>query len=154
MYNTCLRLGENLKVGILGTGFMGQALAKYLHENNFEVLSLSRSKRDFPWRHITDLVSFKEISHDLDSLIVASGLSRPNQGDLQLEEQSTLSLLSDFKINSSLQIFYLSSGSVYGECDHAKCESDLAIPATEYGETKLQIEKRLLKSHCLNLMFL
>lgn len=136
-----------MKIGILGTGFIGQALAQFLHENNFDILSLSRTKRDFPWRHITDLVSFKEISHDLDIIIVASGLSRPNQGNLQLEEQSTLSLLSDFKISSSLQIFYLSSGSVYGECDNAKSESDLATPTTEYGETKLQIEKRLLKNY-------
>ena len=136
-----------MKIGILGTGFIGQALAQFLHDNNFDILSLSRTKRDFPWRHITDLVSFKEISHDLDSIIVASGLSRPNQGNLQLEEQSTLSLLSDFKINSSLQIFYLSSGSVYGECDNAKSESDLATPTTEYGETKLQIENRLLKNY-------
>jgi nucleoside-diphosphate-sugar epimerase len=136
-----------LKIGILGTGFIGQALAQFLHDNNFDILSLSRTKRDFPWRHITDLVSFKEISHDLDSIIVASGLSRPNQGNLQLEEQSTLSLLSDFKISSSLQIFYLSSGSVYGECDNAKSESDLATPTTEYGETKLQIENRLLKNY-------
>ena len=136
-----------MKIGILGTGFIGQALAQFLHENNFDILSLSRTKRDFPWRHITDLVSFKEISHDLDSIIVASGLSRPNQGNLQLEEQSTLSLLSDFKISSSLQIFYLSSGSVYGECDNAKSESDLATPTTEYGETKLQIENRLLKNY-------
>jgi nucleoside-diphosphate-sugar epimerase len=136
-----------LKIGILGTGFIGQALAQFLHDNNFDILSLSRTKRDFPWRHITDLVSFKEISHDLDSIILASGLSRPNQGNLQLEEQSTLSLLSDFKISSSLQIFYLSSGSVYGECDNAKSESDLATPTTEYGETKLQIENRLLKNY-------
>ena len=136
-----------MKIGILGTGFIGQALAQFLHENNFDILSLSRTKRDFPWRHITDLVSFKEISHDLDSIILASGLSRPNQGNLQLEEQSTLSLLSDFKISSSLQIFYLSSGSVYGECDNAKSESDLATPTTEYGETKLQIENRLLKNY-------
>ena len=136
-----------MKIGILGTGFIGQALAQFLHENNFDILSLSRTKRDFAWRHITDLVSFKEISHDLDSVIVASGLSRPNQGNLQLEEQSTLSLLSDFKISSSLQIFYLSSGSVYGECDNAKSESDLATPTTEYGETKLQIENRLLKNY-------
>ena len=136
-----------MKIGILGTGFIGQALAQFLHENNFDILSLSRTKRDFPWHHITDLVSFKEISHDLDSIIMASGLSRPNQGNLQLEEQSTLSLLSDFKINSSLQIFYLSSGSVYGECDNAKSESDLATPTTEYGETKLQIENILLKNY-------
>jgi nucleoside-diphosphate-sugar epimerase len=136
-----------LKIGILGTGFIGQSLAQFLHENNFDVLSLSRTKRDFPWRHITDLDSFKEISHDLDSIIVASGLSRPNQGNLQLEEQSTLSLLSEFQINSSLQIFYLSSGSVYGECDNAKSESDLATPTTEYGEAKLQIENRLLKNY-------
>ena len=136
-----------MKIGILGTGFIGQALAQFLHDNNFDILSLSRTKRDFPWRHITDLVSFKEISHDLDSIILASGLSRPNQGNLQLEEQSTLSLLSDFKISSSLQIFYLSSGSVYGECDNAKSESDLATPTTEYGETKLQIENRLLKNY-------
>ena len=136
-----------MKIGILGTGFIGQALAQFLHENNFDILSLSRTKRDFPWHHITDLVSFKEISHDLDSVIVASGLSRPNQGNLQLEEQSTLSLLSELQINSSLQIFYLSSGSVYGECDNAKSESDLATPTTEYGETKLQIENILLKNY-------
>ena len=136
-----------MKIGILGTGFIGQALAQFLHENNFDILSLSRTKRDFPWHHITDLVSFKEISHDLDSIIMASGLSRPNQGNLQLEEQSTLSLLSDFKINSSLQIFYLSSWSVYVECDHAKSESEMATPTTEYGETKLQIENILLKNY-------
>jgi len=136
-----------LKIGILGTGFIGQSLAQFLHKNNFDVLSLSRTKRDFPWRHITDLDSFKEISHDLDNIIMASGLSRPNQGNLKLEEQSTLSLLSEFQINSSLQIFYLSSGSVYGECDNAKSESDLATPTTEYGKTKLQIENRLLKNY-------
>jgi nucleoside-diphosphate-sugar epimerase len=46
-------------------------------------------------------------------------------------------------INSNVRFIYLSSGAVYGECDHAKKESDFANPTTSYGIAKYAIENQL-----------
>lgn len=130
-----------MKIGVLGLGHIGYPIASHLHSLGHEVCSWTQSKKDVPWRNSVKLD--KSIESNFDVLFLASGASRPNFGDHNLELASTLNLVSDFAIPKMTKLLYISSGAVYGECETPQSESSVPNPTTGYGKAKLIAEEAL-----------
>ena len=130
-----------MKIGVLGLGHIGYPIANHLHSLGNEVCSWTRTKKNVPWVNSVQLDKSIELNFDL--IFLASGASRPNLGDPNLELESTLRLVSNFAIPKMTRLFYISSGAIYGECKTTKSESSFPNPTTDYGKAKLEAEQAL-----------
>ena len=130
-----------MRVGIIGLGHIGHPIASRLHSLNHEVHSWTRSARLVPWTNFTNFDS--SVDTAFDSIFIASGGTKPNIGDQSLEVSTTYDLISKFTISKSTKLFFISSGSVYGECQSPQTELDKPMPTTDYGRAKLFAEKKL-----------
>jgi len=134
-----------MKIGVLGLGHMGLPIAHALHQRDHEVFTWSRTSSDYPWTHSTSLESMKECR--LDSLLIASGSTRPGHGDYLSEISSTIDLIPDSLRYEETKVLYLSSGAVYGECSSHRSENDQIAPTTSYGKSKATAEKAFKKMY-------
>jgi nucleoside-diphosphate-sugar epimerase len=130
-----------MKIGVIGLGHIGYPIASHLHSLGHEVHSWTRSKKDVSWKNSVQLD--KSIELNFDVIFLASGASRPNLGDPNLELESTLKLVSNFSIPTLTRVVYISSGAIYGECEIPQSESSVPNPITDYGKAKLHAEKAL-----------
>lgn len=130
-----------MKIGVIGLGHIGYPIASHLHSLGNEVCSWTRTKKNVSW--VNSIQLDKIIEFDFDVIFLASGASRPNLGDANLELKSTLNLVSNFDIPKMTRVFYISSGAIYGECETPQSESSVPNPTTDYGKAKLQAEEAL-----------
>lgn len=130
-----------MKIGVIGLGHIGYPIASHLHSLGHEICSWTRTKKNVPW--VNSIQLDKSIEFDFDVIFLASGASRPNLGDANLELKSTLNLVSNFDIPKMTKLFYISSGAIYGECETPQSESSVPNPTTDYGKAKLQAEEAL-----------
>ena len=126
-----------MRLGVVGLGHVGLPIANYFHDAGHEVVSWTRTERDVPWNNSTKLT----LTVDLDFIFIASGATRPNHGNENLELLSTSRLISNFNLSNETNVVYISSGAVYGESSVKKIESETPIPSTTYGKSKLFAEK-------------
>jgi nucleoside-diphosphate-sugar epimerase len=130
-----------MRIGIIGLGHIGYAIAIRMHSLGHEIYSWTRSKRIVPWENLTGLKGGTDC--ELDSLFIASGGVKPDSGNLDLELATTFDLVSNFKLSKKTKLFYISSGAVYGECEAPQSEMHEPKPKTNYGRVKLMVEQRL-----------
>ena len=132
-----------MRLGVVGLGHIGLPIANYFYEVGHEVFSWTRNERSVPWNNSTDLT----FAQDLDFIFIASGATRPNYGNENLELLSTSRLISKFNLSKETNVVYISSGAVYGESAVKKRESDNPIPTTTYGKSKLIAERDFFDSY-------
>ena len=132
---------EIVRVGVLGLGYIGYPIANLMHSLGHEVHSWTRTARNVPWENSLELFSAEKIKFDF--VFIASGTTKPNFGDFKTEAASTCDLLSHFDFVEQTRFIYISSGSVYGECDVPMSEDTHPNPSTAYGTAKLLTEKKL-----------
>jgi len=144
-------LGGYLQIGVLGQGRLGQALASNFYQQGLQVHSWSRNPKNQNWSNeaFHNLVNFD--MGKLDKLIIASGSSSPKSISEAEERQRTIGYLLKNTSDFSGQIYYLSSGAVYGDCLNALTESDECKPSTVYGSAKLSTELLLRETFGSNL---
>lgn len=144
-------LGGYLQIGVLGQGRLGQALASNFYQQGLAVHSWSRNPKNQDWSNkaFYSLENF-DLGR-LDKLIIASGSSSPRSISEVEEHRRTIGYLSQNTNNFSGQIYYLSSGAVYGDCLNAITESDECKPSTVYGSAKLSTELLLRETFGSNL---
>lgn len=130
-----------MRVGVIGLGNIGFAIAKHLHKRGHEIFSWTRTEKFVPWENSLDLK--KIAKNDLDFLFIASGAARPNFGNEVHELASTSALIPHLNFPRNIKIFYISSGAVYGECLIPQTEAESANPTTLYGKSKLVAEMSL-----------
>jgi len=132
------------KVIILGSsGYLGENIARFLKQNNFNVIGISRKKSSFTTLQISDYFSdYNEITKQIsknDILI--------NCINDQKCEKNKVSFINFFleKINFSIKILQISSLSVYNEInnEYLKDEKSTLNPMTSYGKLKLSIENNI-----------
>ncbi len=126
-----------MRLGVVGLGHIGLPIANYFHKAGHEVFSWTRTERNVPWKNSTNLT----LTVDLDFIFIASGATRPNHGNENLELSSTSRLVSKFNLTNEAKVVYISSGAVYGESAVKQIESDNPSPTTTYGKSKLIAEK-------------
>jgi nucleoside-diphosphate-sugar epimerase len=141
-----------MRIGVIGLGHIGLPIANHFHALGHDVFSWTRNERNVSWANSISLNELNEF--DLDFLFLASGATRPNYGDEQLELSTTLNLIKDFKFPSQTKIIYISSGAVYGNSKFKKSEIDTPLPNTVYGKSKLIAEKELFSRFEGNLVSL
>lgn len=126
-----------MRLGVVGLGHIGLPIANYFHEAGHEVFSWTRNERDVHWKNSTNLV----LTKDLDFIFIASGATRPNHGNENLELLSTSRLVSKLNLSNETKVVYISSGAVYGESSVKQIESENPIPTTTYGKSKMLAER-------------
>lgn len=141
-----------MRIGVIGLGHIGLSIANHFHVVGHDVFSWTRNERSMSWSNSIILSELDEF--DLDFLFLASGATRPNHGDEQLELSTTLKLIKDFKFSPKTKIIYISSGAVYGNSEIKKSELDTPLPSTVYGKSKLIAERELFSRFKENLVSL
>ena len=132
-----------MRIGVLGQGRLGYGLASSLHAQGHDIFSWARDSKEQAWTNQA-VDKFGKFNHSpLDKFIIASGSSNP-RSITSLEELARtaehLSLISQDFVG---QIYYLSSGAVYGNCRIPMREVDICQPSTVYGESKFSAEEKL-----------
>jgi nucleoside-diphosphate-sugar epimerase len=141
-----------MRIGVIGLGHIGLPIAKHFHAQGHDVYSWTRNERNVIWTNSVTVNNLGDL--DIDFLFLASGASRPNHGDEQLELSTTFGLIKDFKFSAKTKIVYISSGAVYGNSKHKRSEVDTPSPSTVYGKSKLAAEKELFSRFKGNLVSL
>jgi nucleoside-diphosphate-sugar epimerase len=143
-----------LRIGVLGQGRLGFGLASSLHGQGHSIFSWARHSRDQVWNNqsITDFGNFNHSK--LDKLVIASGSANPRSITPLEELDRTVRHLSLISKDFSGQVYFLSSGAVYGDCHSAMRESDICRPSTIYGLSKFSAEEKLIEKLGSNLTIL
>lgn len=132
-----------MRIGVLGQGRLGYGLALSLHSQGHDVITWSRNMREQTWSNQI-LGEFRFFDHNqLDKLIIASGSSNPRSVTPHEELDRTTKHLSLVSRDFDGQVYYLSSGAVYGDCSRAMHEVDICRPSTVYGLSKFLAEEEL-----------
>ena len=151
-------------IGIIGCGFIGQAVIKELVKNknynirvldrnpNFEKISVNWFEKDY-----RDKESISEFILDLDILIHLASSTVPASSslsaDIEIKENiSAMVQLLDLvrKLNPDIYIIFASSASVYGnQVDFPISEKSMLHPISFHGLQKLSIEHFLRIYHQL-----
>ncbi len=125
---------------MLGQGRLGLALAKNLHQQGLSVFSWSRSPKHLEWP-TQSFSKFKDFDlSKIDKLIIASGSSSPKSISIADEHSRTITHFLRMSSEFSGQVYYLSSGAVYGDCLYAMRETDSCKPSTVYASAKHSTE--------------
>ena len=133
-----------MRIGVLGLGFIGFPIASALHKGGHEVISWTRTEKRTPWENSTTLAVRNRTT--LDAIVIASGSARPGFGNELSEIESTVRVAQTLDLGTSANVYYISSGAVYGECAGPQAENDMATPCTVYGKAKLAAEKAFEKT--------
>jgi nucleoside-diphosphate-sugar epimerase len=145
------------------TGFIGNYLSKLLIKNNFEVLSLTRSKTQ---NNFSENQLYKEVFFDINKKNNLDNiLNEDIEGIIHLAWGNVKEINSESHLNFSVDVHYdfllkLIKGGVknifvlgtcfeYGKIEGSICESIIPKPVTNYGKAKLQLHNKLieLQSH-------
>ena len=143
-----------MRIGVLGQGRLGFGLASSLHGQGHNIFSWARHSREQAWTNqaIADFGSFDHSK--LDKLVIASGSSNPRSITPLEEFDRTAKYLSLISKDFSGQVYFLSSGAVYGDCRIAMREVDICRPSTVYGRSKFSAEENLSEKLGSNLTIL
>ena len=146
---------KNLNIGIIGHGFIGQAVVKqFLGDKNCNIRILDRNKNIYSnksiwyqsdFRDKTAIVNFIE---DLDILIHLASTTVPASsnlsGEIDINENiSAMVQILDLsrQLNPKLYIIFASSASVYGnQINFPISEVNTPMPISFHGLQKLSIE--------------
>ncbi|HCN84896.1 MAG TPA: NAD(P)-dependent oxidoreductase [Sphingobacteriaceae bacterium] len=142
---------ENIRVSILGCGWMGYPLAKELLTKGYSVkgsttspdkLSLMRQDRIDPFlvQFDPDIVTDREGFFDSDLLIIAIP-PKNNPEKYLLQVQTIIRNIQGHPIKN---IIYFSSTSVYGNTNKIVDEEDIAMPDTPSAKVMRSVEDVLL----------
>lgn len=137
-------IGKNKELKVLivgGTGFMGTNLKKRLDIENIYYDELSRIDGD-----LSNLIIFDRLpKYDIVFHLAASLPQKPNK-DFKKDIQITENVLNYCEKNNSKLIF-VSSSAVYGTEKSPIKENSKTIPINEYGKSKLECERLIIKSN-------
>lgn len=130
-----------MNIGILGQGRLGSQLAGHLRSCNNSVTTWSRNLES----QATKDENLQDISRqsfsELEVLVIASGSSSPATSTPEEELARTWNLVRAQMISFSGNVFYLSSGAVYGNTIRPVSELDSTPAKTPYGLAKLSVEE-------------
>lgn len=153
--NICASRMKNLNIGIIGHGFIGQAVVNELIlQKNCNIRILDRNKNIYHnniiWYQsdFRDRKSISNFINDLDILIHLASTTVPASsnisGEVDIKENiSAMVQLLDIaaKLNPKLYIIFASSASVYGNQNNLPItEENTPMPISFYGLQKLSIE--------------
>jgi len=130
-----------MNIGILGQGRLGSQLASHLRSCNNSVTTWSRGlePRESKDKNLQDIS--KHSFSELEVLIVASGSSSPATSTPEEELARTWNLVHTQMESFRGNVFYLSSGAVYGNTLRPVSELDAVSAVTPYGCAKIAVEK-------------
>ncbi len=149
-------------IGIIGCGFIGQALIKELLKiKNFDVRVLDRNSNinnfSIKWinKDYKDKLIISEFILDLDILIHLASSTVPASSSISAEtdiKENVTAMIQMLdlvrKINPQIYIIFASSSSVYGnQVDFPISENNIPKPISFYGFQKLSIEHILRIYH-------
>ncbi|WP_418359216.1 NAD-dependent epimerase/dehydratase family protein [Sphingobacterium detergens] len=124
-----------------GTGFVGQNLAIYLEQKNYEISSISLREAD--WKK-SFLLDAKAIIH-----LVGKAHDTSNNSDsdeyFRVNRDITIEVFNEFLISNIRDFFYFSSvKAVADSVIDVLDENKAASPLTPYGKSKIEAEEYLL----------
>ncbi|MBR0465536.1 NAD-dependent epimerase/dehydratase family protein [Candidatus Saccharibacteria bacterium] len=135
-----------------GSGFIGSHLAKKLSKDNFVAVA-GRNKKDNStsfYYHEVDFTNCKDFSnliaeydviiHLVSTILPSENLQNINQEITDNVFPSVILLKNIIDLNKQL-VFISSGGTVYGDSNKPKAETDNTNPICNYGISKLFIEK-------------
>lgn len=132
----------NLKITIIGLGWLGTPLFDHLHKNNHDVWGTYRHRAsEHPQSFPLVLPSSNLTSQNLDPILqsqVLIGLIAP--GKSQLLQNCYHQLLSSLPLKAH-RILLASSTSVYGEHQGSVDDETKAMPSTDAGKRMLEFEE-------------
>ncbi len=152
----------NKKIGVLGCGWLGFPLAKYLLANNHHVygsttsidkLDLLKENGIHPF-HIS--LSTTEIKGDIQSFlsnieILIINIPPRLRGNNTESFVDKITLLhAEVKKSSVKKLIFISSTSVYGNVNGTVTEATVPKPSTASGRQLLECEERFLSDESLN----
>ncbi len=130
-----------MNIGILGQGRLGSQLAEKLRYQNHSVTEWSgRLACESNCGKKSRKVSHHAFAQ-LEVLIVASGSSSPAMSSPENEMSRTWNLVRDYIDSFSGNLFFLSSGAVYGDTIFPISELGPTNATTSYGASKLSVEE-------------
>lgn len=133
-----------MKIGVVGPGYIGSAIALNLHQSGCQIVSYSPSVKDFDWMHTTSTNQARAVFETMDAVVLAFGSVNIDTIDADEEIQFSKSLIDALVPKNLNSLFYVSSGAVYGECAVKMSEIKQCQPSTPYGNYKHMVEKYLM----------
>lgn len=146
-----------MKVLITGSnGFLGNALCIYLLNRNISVVGISKTKTTINHSNFTNILAdlseydfTKLLPEDIDVIIHAVQSNHYKDNILGADDMFKVNIQSTFVLanwaykNSISKFIFTSSGSVYSSQNVPIAESELCIPDSFYGASKLAAENIL-----------
>jgi nucleoside-diphosphate-sugar epimerase len=134
-------------IGVVGTGSLGSAIALTSHNSGHDVVSWSRTNREFPWTHFSGGFQEQPIIARLDFIVYSAGGIRPSNHSPESELVDLISFSDVIRSrNFKGHILNLSSCAVYGSASNPAIEALTPLPTTPYGVVKLGVEEFLKRT--------
>jgi len=151
------------QISILGCGWLGFPLAKFLLEKNYKINGSTTNPSKLDFLHKKGIKSFLiELNPELknagkffhaETLIINIPPPRV-ENKIEFHKKQVESILSEAKKSPLKNILFVSSTSVYGNINKEIAEEDETFPETESGKALAEVEKLLRNETDINITIL
>ncbi|MEI7493891.1 MAG: SDR family oxidoreductase [Alphaproteobacteria bacterium] len=130
-----------MHVSIIGKGFVGSAISKYL---DFKLISYDCLNSQI--FNLCQSDTWISLPKNTDVVVLAAGKISNNTFELkEVNVNPIIELCTFFKKCRIKKLIVLSTGAVYGSYDIETSSSNICVPESNYGKSKLEAENLILE---------